>query len=148
MMLRNILPFFCLLFTHLAVGQTSYYHGIATNYTAGGMKGDFMMMITCEQDQACTASIQWDNITLFGYAEMVASEQAYIDTAGTVVEYFQGTFDCSNVGGWPDNTESDFSTRIEFDQYGNPIKGVYRIIGNNRLVPQIGSLEFSHMPDS
>jgi len=113
--------------------------GSAEIYTTGVISG-VEMMIFCDENGRSSAIIKWDNQTLFGTAQ-VCSQQVMHSKDGAMHIYYQGEFDCSNVGGWPEGTWSNFDMQIYDFNYQKDFEGFYRIQGNGILPKQIGKFK-------
>ena len=95
--------------------------GLAINTTVAKQSGIEILLIKTKKGYQAT--ISWDNQTLFGDAFLTS--KSITQGEATTLITFSGTFDCSNISGWPEDTFSNIE---------------YHILGRDALPEQWGNL--------
>ncbi len=113
-----------------------------TSYTEGKIR----LSITALRSGQLQGLFEWDNILLYGKA-ITCGEVVAKNDEGVKIS-FKGTFDCSNVGGWPKDTFSDFEASIKWFKNTGEVKGAYRILGKGNLPEQFGTFELASLRKS
>ena len=131
-----------LAFTQTA-GEPTFFHAVgrAFNETADA-GGDAEMTFIKKSDSSYSILINWDN-GLVGTAKLcgtLSKSTLYADEL-----WFEGEFDCSNQGSWPDNVRSGFNAYLIWKKNEHSISGTYRISGAGILPKQKGELTFDKL---
>ena len=120
---------------HAPITLSEFGDGLALNHTAS-KGGPLKLHISSTDQESFKGVFLWDNQSLFGEAVACGTKtkatEEYIDIQ------FYGHFDCSGVGGWPENTASDFEATARYSLVSNSIYGSYVIVGAGRLPRQRG----------
>ncbi len=118
-------------------GLKHYGIGISENVTAAQW-GKLDLYIASEDYINYEAVFQWDNKSLFGSAVVCGTRVASFEDYYLIE--FTGTFDCSNMGSWPENVNSGFSATVKYWHTRNMVTGSYLIEGRDILPKQFGTL--------
>ena len=112
--------------------------GTAYNFTAR-RSGELKMHLKSADRENFKAVLKWDNQKLFGTATACGSHTWKSDDFIDI--QFEGLFDCSAVGGWPENTSSVFTADVRYFVKENAVEGTYVIKGAGVLPYQHGALK-------
>lgn len=124
----------------LAVNLTLAARGNAYNNTAN-KRGKIRLTISSFEPEVIHGLFEWDNIFLYGKAVTCGKIKAKTSEGIEIV--FKGTFDCSDIGGWPPDTMSQFEATIKWSKGSGQVKGAYRILGKDDLPGQSGVFDLA-----